>query len=74
MLLKGGQICDFRIDEMMDLRIQDGVIVERGKDLSIYEGFGLPILESMQCGCPVIAANTTSLPEVLGDGGDFGRA
>ena len=33
--------------------------------LSIYEG----ILESMQCGCPVIAANTTSLPEVLGDGG-----
>lgn len=38
MLLKGGQICDFRIDEMMDLRIQDGVIVERGKDLSIYEG------------------------------------
>jgi len=34
---------------------------------SIYEGFGWPPLEAMACGCPVIASNTTSLPEVLGD-------
>ena len=36
---------------------------------SYYEGFGLPPLEAMACGCPVIAADTTSLPEVVGDAG-----
>lgn len=35
---------------------------------SIYEGFGLPVLEAMTCGCPVIASNTTSIPEIVGDG------
>lgn len=34
---------------------------------SLYEGFGLPPLEAMQCGAPVITSNTTSLPEVVGD-------
>ena len=36
---------------------------------SIYEGFGLPVLEAMACGTPVIASNSTSVPEVLGDAG-----
>ncbi|GAA6621800.1 glycosyltransferase family 4 protein [Scytonema sp. NUACC26] len=36
---------------------------------SLYEGFGLPTLEAMRCGTPVIASNTTSLPEVVGDAG-----
>lgn len=36
---------------------------------SFYEGFGLPPLEAMQCGAPVIASNTSSLPEVVGDAG-----
>jgi glycosyltransferase involved in cell wall biosynthesis len=36
---------------------------------SYFEGFGLPPLEAMQCGAPVIAGNRTSLPEVLGEAG-----
>jgi glycosyltransferase involved in cell wall biosynthesis len=36
---------------------------------SLAEGFGLPPLEAMQCGVPVIASNTTSMPEVIGDAG-----
>ncbi len=34
---------------------------------SLYEGFGLPLLEAMACGTPSLAANTSSLPEVAGD-------
>lgn len=34
---------------------------------SLYEGFGLPVLEAMTLGCPVVTANTSSLPEVAGD-------
>lgn len=36
---------------------------------SIYEGFGMPALEAMACGTPVIASNATALPEVVGDAG-----
>ena len=36
---------------------------------SLYEGFGLPVLEAMSCGTPVIASDTSSLPEVVGDAG-----
>lgn len=36
---------------------------------SIYEGFGLPPLEAMACGVPVITSNTSSLPEVVGEAG-----
>jgi glycosyltransferase involved in cell wall biosynthesis len=36
---------------------------------SLHEGFGLPPLEAMQCGVPVITSNTSSLPEIVGEGG-----
>ncbi len=34
---------------------------------SLYEGFGLPVIEAMACGTPVLTSNTTSLPEIAGD-------
>jgi len=34
---------------------------------SLYEGFGIPPLEAMKAGCPIIASNTSSIPEVLGE-------
>lgn len=36
---------------------------------SIYEGFGLPVLEAMSCGVPVVTANVSSLPEIVGKAG-----
>jgi glycosyltransferase involved in cell wall biosynthesis len=36
---------------------------------SLYEGFGLPLLEAMACGTPVVASRASSLPEVVGEAG-----
>ncbi len=36
---------------------------------SLYEGFGIPILEAFTCGCPLLCSNTSSFPEVVGDAG-----
>jgi glycosyltransferase involved in cell wall biosynthesis len=36
---------------------------------SRYEGFGLPVLEALACGTPMVTSNTSSLPELLGDAG-----
>ena len=38
---------------------------------SLYEGFGLPPLEAMACGCPVLASNQASIPEVCSDGAEY---
>jgi glycosyltransferase involved in cell wall biosynthesis len=34
---------------------------------SLYEGFGIPVLESFACGCPLLCSNVSSLPEIAGD-------
>lgn len=38
---------------------------------SLYEGFGIPPLEAMACSCPVVCSETSSLPEVVGDAGEY---
>jgi alpha-1,3-rhamnosyl/mannosyltransferase len=49
--------------ELIELYQQAALLVFPSR----YEGFGLPVLEAMACGCPVVCSNAASLPEVAGD-------
>ena len=79
----GGKFLNEELDYIKSLGISENKIQYlQGNDLelaeqyktafaliypSLYEGFGLPILEAMSYGCPVISSNSSSLPEVYGD-------
>jgi glycosyltransferase involved in cell wall biosynthesis len=52
-------------EELVDLLSAAGCLLFSSQ----YEGFGLPALEAMACGCPVVAYRNSSLPEVVGDAG-----
>lgn len=52
-------------DELAHLYLSAGLLALP----SHYEGFGLPVLEAMHCGCPVISSDRASLPEVVGKAG-----
>jgi glycosyltransferase involved in cell wall biosynthesis len=53
------------VDERELIRLYQGASVTVYP--SLYEGFGLPVLEAMACGSPVVTSKTTALPEVAGD-------
>lgn len=38
---------------------------------SLYEGFGIPVLEAFACGCPLVCSNTSSLPEIASEGAEY---
>jgi glycosyltransferase involved in cell wall biosynthesis len=62
------------LERMHHLPADDATLVEGYRRAialaypSLYEGFGIPILEAFACGCPVICSNTGSFPEVAADG------
>jgi glycosyltransferase involved in cell wall biosynthesis len=62
------------LDKVHYVKINDRILKNLYKNArafifpSIYEGFGLPVLEAFSCGCPVILSNSSSLPEIGGDG------
>jgi len=83
----GGAFSDSEMTRIKELGFADGAVKQFGGDdgllgslygraaalvyPSLYEGFGLPPLEAMACGCPVVTSNTSSIPEVVGEAGHF---
>jgi glycosyltransferase involved in cell wall biosynthesis len=70
--LRRNSTFDLDIHRVGYLSVDDLAAIFRNAELflctSLYEGFGLPILEAMACGCPVVTSNAGSLAEVAGDG------
>ncbi len=72
---EAAQLAELRIApaEISQMSVSDRKLAELYRNAlclvcpSLYEGFGLPSLEAMACGCPVICSEVGSLPEVVGD-------
>lgn len=82
----GGKFNDREIEKFKSLNIKDKIFQYSVSDNilaylyqraiafvfpSLYEGFGIPILESFVCGCPVLVGKVSSLPEIAGDAGVY---
>jgi glycosyltransferase involved in cell wall biosynthesis len=82
----GGSFTQKEMAKLRELDLSDSVISLSGNDQMLahlyrgaiayvcpsrYEGFGIPVLEAMSCGCPVASSNVSSLPEVGGDAASY---
>jgi glycosyltransferase involved in cell wall biosynthesis len=82
----GGNFNSFENSKLVDMNIKKQVLQFNADDdtlaylyknaialifPSLYEGFGMPILEAFSCGCPVICSNSSSFPEVAGDAAKY---
>jgi glycosyltransferase involved in cell wall biosynthesis len=69
--------CRLRADQLVHYGGGDPVLAQLYSQAaafiypSLYEGFGIPPLEAMAAGCPVISSNTSSMPEVVGQAGEY---
>lgn len=67
--LEEGQVMQFGGDDQLLARLYKGASAFIYP--SLYEGFGIPPLEAMAHACPVVCSNTSSIPEVVGDAGEY---
>ena len=63
------RVCQFNIDDRILAGFYSNALMFVFP--SLYEGFGIPVLESFASGCPLVCSNTSSLPEIAGNGAEY---